>query len=134
MRNVFNFSPGPAMLPEAVLAKAQTEFLDWHGTGMSIMEIGHRTEAFQALVQQIESNLRTLMSIPSNYHVLFLPGGASCQFAMVPMNLFSQAKTADYLDTGLWSGKAIKEASRFGQVNVVASAKMIDNLWVIPTQ
>lgn len=134
MRNVFNFSPGPAMLPESVLLKAQAEMLNWHDTGMSIMEIGHRTEVFQALAKQIEGDLRDLMGIPSHYQVLFLTGGASAQFAMVPINLLTQQKCADYIDTGLWSSKAIHEASRFGKVNIAAKAHLENDLWAIPAQ
>lgn len=134
MRNVFNFSAGPAMLPESVLLKAQEEMLNWQGTGMSIMEIGHRTDEFQALAQKIETELRFLMSIPDNYHVLFLPGGASLQFAMVPINLFSEKKTADYIETGLWSGKAVHEASRFGHINIAARVQENDGLLYIPDE
>lgn len=134
MRNVFNFSAGPAMLPEAVLVKAQEEMLNWQGTGMSIMEIGHRTELFQSMVNKIEENLRELMGIPENYQVLFLAGGATAQFAMVPLNLLTEIKKADYIDTGIWSQKAIKEASRYGEVNVVANAKKVDGHWLIPDE
>ena len=134
MRNVFNFSAGPAMLPDAVLLRAQEEMLNWHGTGMSIMEIGHRTEIFQSLAQKVEDDLRELMSIPKGYQVLFLTGGATAQFAMVPMNLFTERKCADYIETGLWSGKAVKEASRFGQVNIAAKAEIQEGLIVIPDQ
>ena len=103
MRKIFNFSAGPAMLPEVVLLEAQAELLDWHGTGMSIMELGHRGELFQGVAAQAEADLRTLMQIPDHYHVLFLSGGASTQFAMVPLNLFGPTMTADYVDTGIWS-------------------------------
>src|SRR3990167_10693716 len=102
MRKTFNFSAGPGMLPEEVLLKAQAEMLDWHGTGMSIMELGHRGAEFQQVAHQAEADLRELMSIPDNYHVLFLAGGASTQFAMIPMNLMGEAKQADYVDTGIW--------------------------------
>jgi phosphoserine aminotransferase len=134
MRNVFNFSAGPAMVPEAVLRQAQAEMLDWQGTGMSIMEIGHRTPEFQAIAQQAETDLRELMAIPSHYHVLFLSGGATTQFAMVPLNLFGEKKQADYIDTGIWSKKAIAEASRYGIVNVAASAEERDQLVYIPSE
>jgi phosphoserine aminotransferase len=134
MRQVFNFSAGPAMLPESVLLKAQDEMLNWKDTGMSIMEIGHRTEAFQALMKQIETDLRELMAIPSNYQVLFLTGGATAQFAMVPINLMSQKKSADYVETGLWSRKAAHEAAKFGRVNVAAKTIMQDGLQQVPAQ
>jgi len=132
MQKVFNFNAGPAMLPEAVLLKAQEDMLNWRHTGMSMMEIGHRTDVFQQLVQQIEQNLRELMGVPTHYHVLFLAGGATLQFSMVPINLFTSQKKADYMETGLWSSKAIKEASKFGNVNIVAQAKKEDDLWTIP--
>lgn len=132
MQKVFNFNAGPAMLPEAVLLRAQEDMLNWQHTGMSVMEIGHRTDAFQQLAQQTEQNLRELMGIPPHYHVLFLAGGATLQFSMVPINLFTSQKKADYMETGLWSSKAIKEASKFGNVNIVAQAKKEDELWIIP--
>src|SRR5476649_2377708 len=107
MRNVFNFSAGPAMLPEEVLLQAQAEMLDWHGTGMSMMELGHRGTEFNSVAQKAEEDLRELMAIPKNYLVLFLAGGATTQFAMVPLNLFGEKNSADYVDTGVWSKKAI---------------------------
>lgn len=134
MRQVFNFSAGPGMLPEAVMRQAQEEFLDWHGTGMSIMELGHRGAEFQRVAEQAELDLRDLMHIPKNYHVLFLTGGATAQFAMVPLNLMSERTKADYIDTGIWSKKAIDEAKRYGEVNVAASAFAKDNLMAIPHQ
>lgn len=134
MRKVFNFNAGPAMLPEEVLLQAQAEMLDWHGTGMSIMELGHRGPEFQEMAKQSEDDLRELMSIPKNYHVLFLPGGATAQFAMVPINLFGSKKKADYIDTGIWSKKAIDEANRYGQVNVAAHVGKKDNQIYIPHQ
>lgn len=134
MRNVYNFSAGPGMLPEAVMRKAQAEFMDWHGTGMSIMELGHRGTEFQEVAAKAEADLRELMSIPKNYHVLFLTGGASAQFAMVPLNLMSAAKKADYIDTGIWSKKAIDEAKRYGKVNVAATSYSKDDLMTIPPQ
>src|SRR5665648_101346 len=119
MRRVFNFSAGPAMLPQAVLEQAQAEMLDWQNTGMSVMEISHRGALFEKIVFQSEADLRELLNIPENYKVLFLAGGASHQFSMIPLNLFSEEnKTADYIDTGIWSKKAIEEAKHFGQVNV----------------
>jgi phosphoserine aminotransferase len=134
MRKVFNFSAGPAMLPEEVLLQAQAEMLDWHGTGMSIMELGHRGPEFQGVAEQAEADLRELMSIPRHYHVFFLAGGASIQFAMVPLNLFGEKKTADYVDTGIWSKKAIAEASRYGIVNIAAHTAHKDHLAYIPPQ
>lgn len=134
MRKVWNFNAGPAMLPEEVLLQAQAEMLDWHGTGMSIMELGHRGPEFQAIAEQSEADLRELMTIPDNYHVLFLPGGATAQFAMVPVNLFAKNKMADYVDTGIWSKKALDEAKRYGTVNLAAKLDMYDGLMHIPTQ
>lgn len=122
------------MLPDEVLQQAQAEMLDWHGLGMSIMELGHRGPEFQEVAHQAEADLRELMEIPKNYHVLFLPGGASAQFAMVPLNLFGVKTTADYVDTGIWSKKAIAEASRYGAVNVAAHAEQRDHLAYIPHQ
>ncbi len=107
---VFNFSPGPAMLPQEVLEQAQGELLDWHQSGMSVMEISHRGPAFTQVAAEAEADLRGLLSIPRNYKVLFLQGGASAQFALVPLNLASAQSTVDYVDTGHWSRKAIAEA------------------------
>ncbi|MGD8556544.1 MAG: aminotransferase class V-fold PLP-dependent enzyme, partial [Chromatiales bacterium] len=107
MARVFNFSAGPAALPEAVLAKARNEILDWHGTGMSVMEMSHRGKDFMSIAARAEADLRELMQIPANYKVLFLQGGASSQFAMVPMNLLGEKTSADYINTGSWSKKAI---------------------------
>lgn len=123
MGRVFNFSAGPATLPEPVLKIAQKELLDFKGTGMSVMEISHRSAAFTEVIEKAEADLRTLMDIPENYKVLFLQGGASSQFAMVPLNLFSKKKKADYINTGQWSKKAIAEAKRYGEINVVASSE-----------
>jgi len=120
MSRVYNFSAGPAALPESVLAKAQSEMLDWHGAGMSVMEMSHRGKEFMGIAEQAEADLRELMSIPDNYKVLFLQGGASSQFAMVPMNLMGSKGKADYINTGSWSKKAIAEAKRYGEVNVLA--------------
>ncbi len=118
MRKVFNFGAGPAMLPEEVLLEAQAELLDWHHTGMSIMEMGHRGAEFQVIADQSEADLRELMGIPKNYYVLFLAGGATTQFAMVPLNLFDHRKKANYFDTGIWSKKAIHEAKRYGDITI----------------
>ena len=123
MTRVYNFSAGPAMLPDAVLERARAELLDWHGTGMSVMEMSHRGEEFVSIARQAEADLRRLMGIPDDYHVLFLQGGATSQFAMVPMNLLRGRGRADYIDTGLWSRKAIKEARRYCEVNVAASSE-----------
>lgn len=134
MRRVFNFSPGPAMLPEAVMLQAQQEMLDWHGTGMSIMEFGHRTSEFKLLTEQIESDLRELMAIPKNYHVLFLAGGASTQFGMLPINFSVGQSSADYFDTGIWSKKAIDEARRYLPINIVAKTEIKhDRIQIMPS-
>ena len=119
---VFNFSPGPAVLPHAVLEQAKAELLDWHGSGMSVMEMSHRGKEFMSIAAQAEADLRTLMQIPQNYKVLFLQGGAHSQFAMIPMNLARGKSQADYLDTGDWSLKAIEEGRRYLDLNVVASS------------
>ena len=119
MSRVYNFSAGPAMIPEAVLKQAQAEMLDFSGTGSSVMELSHRSKEFIAVAEQAEADLREVMSIPDNYKVLFLQGGASSQFAMVPVNLLNGAKKADYLLTGQWSKKAVAEAKRFCDVNIV---------------
>lgn len=132
MKRVFNFSAGPAMLPEDVLLQAQAEMLDWHNTGMSIMELGHRGPEFKEVAEQAEADLRELMSIPKNYEVLFVAGGASTQFAMVPLNLMGQNKTADYVDTGIWSKKAIDEAKRYGQINIAAKTDISHSLVHVP--
>lgn len=133
MKRVFNFNAGPAMLPEEVLLQAQAEMLDWHGTGMSIMELGHRGSEFKEVAEQAEADLRDLMSIPDNYHVLFFAGGASTQFSMVPMNLMNSHKTADYVDTGIWSKKAIDEAKRYGQINIAAKTEISHSLVHVPS-
>jgi len=135
MRKVYNFSAGPAMLPEEVLLEAQKELLDWHGSGMSIMEIGHRgPHYYQAVAEQSEADLRELLSIPKNYHVLFLAGGATAQFAMVPLNLFSPNKKANSIDTGIWSKKAIAEAKRYGEVHLSGQSFIQNDLIHIPTE
>jgi phosphoserine aminotransferase len=116
MGKVYNFCAGPAVLPEEVLREAQTEFLDYHGTGMSIMESSHREKEYDALHEEALSNFRTLLRLPDDYSVLLLQGGASLQFAMVPMNLLGEGQTADYVHSGEWSGKAIREARILGKV------------------
>jgi len=123
MTRLFNFSAGPAMLPQAVLEKAKQEILDWQGSGMSVMEMSHRGKEFMSIAAKAEADLRKLMAIPDNYKVLFLQGGASSQFAMVPMNLAVTKKSADYFNTGAWSKKAIAEAKRYCDVNVVWSGE-----------
>ena len=123
MSRVYNFSAGPAALPEAVLQQAQSELLDWHGAGMSVMEMSHRGKAFMSIAAEAEADLRELMQIPDNYKVLFLQGGASSQFAMIPMNLLGDKKSADYINTGAWSKKAIAEAKRYCDVNIAGSSE-----------
>ena len=118
---IYNFSAGPAVLPKEVLLQAQAEMLDWHGSGMSVMEMSHRGKEFMGIAAQAEADLRELMGIPANYKVLFLQGGAHLQFSMIPLNLLRGKTTADYLNTGAWSKKAIGEAKKFCEVNVVAS-------------
>ncbi len=121
MKPIYNFSAGPAILPAAVIQQAQEEMRDWRGAGMSVMEMSHRSKAFIAMAQQAEADIRDLMAIPDHYRVLFLQGGASTQFAAVPLNLFNATKNqADYYLTGAWSKKAIAEAKRYGQIHVVA--------------
>ncbi len=122
MDHIVNFSPGPAALPRSVMEQAQAEFLDWRGTGMSVMEISHRSAEFIKIALQSELDIRALLAIPENYKVLFLQGGATLQFAAVPLNLAAPDRTADYVVTGSWGKKASKEASRFCHVNVVADA------------
>lgn len=123
MTKIYNFSAGPAVLPKEVLEQARDELLDWHDSGMSVMEMSHRGKEFLGIASEAEADLRELMAIPANYKVLFLQGGAHSQFSMVPMNLLGQKRSADYLDSGLWSVKAIDEAKRYCEVNVVASSK-----------
>lgn len=122
MSRVYNFSAGPAVLPEEVLKEAQAEMLDYRGTGMSVMEMSHRSKAFDEIIDQAEADLRTLMQIPDNYKVLFMQGGASLQFAMIPMNLMKHGK-ADYIVTGQWAKKAYQEAQKYGTVNKIASSE-----------
>ena len=121
MSRVYNFSAGPAVLPEPVLKEAAAEMLDYRGTGMSVMEMSHRSKAYQAIIDEAEADLRSLMGIPANYKVLFLQGGASQQFAMIPMNLMKN-KVADYIITGQWAKKAWQEAKLYGTANAVASS------------
>ncbi|ABM61356.1 3-phosphoserine/phosphohydroxythreonine transaminase [Halorhodospira halophila] len=123
MSRVFNFSAGPAMLPEAVMRQAAEEMLDWQGTGMSVMEMSHRGKAYVSIAEKAEADLRALLQIPDNYKVLFLQGGATGQFSAIPMNLLRGGKRADYIYTGQWSKKAIAEAKKFCEVNVAASGE-----------
>ncbi len=133
MNRAFNFSAGPAMLPLEVLQQASEELCDWRGTGMSVMEMSHRGKEFLSIYEQTVSDLRDLMAIPNNYKVLFLQGGATAQNALVPLNLLGEKAQADYVNTGAWSKKSIKEASNYCSVNVAASAEA-DNFTRIPKQ
>ena len=117
---IYNFSAGPAVLPKEVLQQAQAELIDWHGSGMSVMEMSHRGKEYMGIHAQAEADLRELMGIPANYKVLFLQGGAHQQFSMIPLNLLRGKLSADYVNTGEWSKKAIGEAKKFSYVNVVA--------------
>ena len=123
MSRVFNFSAGPAMIPLAVLEKAQAEMLDWNGTGMSTMEMSHRGKDYMSIAEKAMTDLRDVMAIPDTHEILFLQGGASSQFAMVPMNLLRGKKTADYINTGAWSKKAIAEAKKYCEVNIAATTE-----------
>jgi phosphoserine aminotransferase len=123
MARVFNFSAGPAVLPEEVLQKAAAEMLDWHGSGMSVMEMSHRGKEFITIADKAQADLRALLNIPPNYKVLFLQGGAVAENAIIPMNLLGDKKSADYVHTGEWSKKSIKEARKYCAVNVAASAE-----------
>jgi phosphoserine aminotransferase len=120
---VFNFSAGPAALPETVLRRAADEMLDWHGSGMSVMEMSHRGKEFTAIVQKTVADFRSLLDIPSNYQVLFLQGGALAMNALIPMNLLGDKRSADYVNTGEWSKKSIQEASKYCRANVIASSE-----------
>ena len=123
VHRVYNFSAGPAVLPVSVLEEIQRDLVSLPGVGMSILEISHRSAAFESILAQAGAGIRSLAGIPSNYKVLFLQGGASLQFSMVPMNLLAPGATADYIDSGSWAEKAIKEAKRVGSVNVAATTK-----------
>jgi phosphoserine aminotransferase len=133
VHRVHNFSAGPAVLPVSVLEEIQRDLVSLPGVGMSILEISHRSAAFEAILAQAEADIRALAAIPSNYKVLFLQGGASLQFSMVPMNLLTSGATADYIDSGSWAEKAIKEAKRVGTVNVAATTKA-ENYSRVPRQ
>lgn len=121
MGRVYNFSAGPAVLPEEVLKEAAAEMLDYRGSGMSVMEMSHRSKVYDSIIKEAEADIRELMAIPDNYKVLFLQGGASQQFAMIPMN-FMKNRVADYIVTGQWAKKAAKEAQLYGKVNIIASS------------
>jgi len=123
MSRAFNFCAGPATLPEPVLKQAQEEMLDWRGTGMSVMEMSHRSDEFVAIAETAENDLRELAGISDDYAVLFMQGGASSQFSTIPLNLLGEKASADYINTGIWSKKAIAEAKRYGTVNVAASSE-----------
>ena len=120
-KRVFNFNPGPAALPLEVLQQAQSEMLDYQGTGMSVMEISHRSKEFEGIIHRADTDLRELLRIPGNYKIMFLQGGASLQFAMLPMNLRAEGASADYIVTGTWSKTAAKEASKLGRVHLAAN-------------
>ncbi len=132
-KRAFNFCAGPAALPEEVLKQVQAELLDWQGKGLSVMEMSHRGSDFIALAAEAEQDLRDLLLVPNNYKVLFLQGGASQQFAQIPLNLMRDDQKADYIDTGIWANKAIAEASRFGAVNIAGTGKGY-NYFAIPGQ
>jgi phosphoserine aminotransferase len=133
VHRVYNFSPGPAVMPVAVLQEIQRDLLSLPGLGMSVLEISHRSQAFEAILARAEADIRSLAGVPANYRVLFLSGGASTQFSMVPMNLLTAGATADYIDTGAWADKAIKEARKAGRVNVAATTRS-DKYSRIPDQ
>jgi phosphoserine aminotransferase len=133
VHRIFNFAAGPAVLPLPVLEQIQRDLVSLPGVGMSVLEISHRSTTFESILAQAEADIRTLGNIPSNYKVLFLQGGASLQFSMVPMNLLTTGATADYIDSGSWADKAIKEANKVGRVNVAATTKA-DNYSRVPRQ
>lgn len=132
-KRVFNFNPGPAALPLEVLEQAQAELLDYKGTGMSVMEISHRSKEFEAIINEAQADLRDLMGIPANYKILFLQGGASLMFAMVPMNFRPAGASADYIVTGTWSKKAFKEAQKLGTAKAAANLEA-ENFTRLPAQ
>lgn len=130
----YNFCAGPAALPTPVLERAQQELADWHGRGLSIMEMSHRSSDYVAVAHKAETDLRTLLNIPDNYKVLFLQGGASLQFSAIPLNLLGKNARADYVHTGIWSEKALKEAQRYGDINVIEAGRTIDGKFAIASQ
>src|SRR3954468_17953493 len=123
MSRIFNFSAGPAMLPAEVMARAGDEMLDWHGSGMSVMEMSHRGKEFISIYEEAERDLRELLGVPQSYKILFLQGGATLQFAQIPMNLLRGKTKADYVVTGEWSKKAVKEAKSYCDVAIAASSE-----------
>lgn len=129
----FNFNPGPATLPLSVLQKIQAEFIDYHGIGMSIVEMSHRSKEFEAILQHTKQNLRDILGIPETHEIIFLGGGASLQFAMVPMNFLGKDQTADYVNTGEWAKRAIKEAKLFGKVNLAGDTE-VANFTYLPSE
>src|SRR5258706_3168363 len=133
VQRIYNFSAGPAVLPLVVLEEIQRDLLALPGAGMSILEISHRSKQFEAILATAEADIRALADIPANYKVLFLQGGASLQFSMVPMNLLTPGTTADYIDCGSWAEKALKEAKKVGTVNVAATTKS-ENYSRVPRQ
>jgi phosphoserine aminotransferase len=122
-RSILNFGAGPAMLPEEIMIQAQAEFMDWQGSGKSVMEIGHRTEDFKVIANNAEQSLRDILNVPDDYHVLFLSGGATQQFSVIPMNILQDKTSADYLYTGIWSAKAMQLAEKYTNTNVVCSSE-----------
>ena len=133
MSTIYNFSAGPAVLPKTVLQQAQAEMLDWHGSGMSVMEMSHRGAEFTQIIDEALADLRELIALPANYHILFLQGGAQLQFSAVPMNLLRGKNRADYINTGHWSTLAIAEAQKYAQINVAASSQS-SGFTTIPAQ
>ncbi|HNC68209.1 MAG TPA: aminotransferase class V-fold PLP-dependent enzyme, partial [Thauera aminoaromatica] len=123
MSRVWNFSAGPAVLPEEVLRQAADEMLDWHGSGMGVMEMSHRGKEFTAIAAQAEADLRELLAVPAGYRVLFMQGGAIAENAIIPMNLMGDRRVADYVVTGSWSQKSQKEARKYAEVNIAASSE-----------
>ncbi|MEZ0330565.1 MAG: 3-phosphoserine/phosphohydroxythreonine transaminase, partial [Methylophilaceae bacterium] len=130
MTQIYNFSAGPAVLPKPVLERAQAEMLDWHGSGMSVMEMSHRGKEFTSILEKTEADLRKLMGIPSNYKVLFLQGGAIAENAIIPLNLLN-GDEADYVVTGAWSKRSVEDANAYGKINVVASSE-VDKFTYVP--
>ena len=132
MARVFNFSAGPAMMPLPVLEEIQAELIDYKGSGMSVMEMSHRSKVYQQIIDEAEADIRELMGIPDNYKVLFVQGGATLEFAMIPMNLRKNG-VFDYIVTGTWSKKAASEAKKYGKVNIIASSEVgnIGNIAVV---
>ena len=122
MARVYNFSAGPSMLPESILNRAAAEMLDYEGSGQSVMEMSHRSKVFDSIIKDAEKLMREIMNIPNNYKVLFLQGGASSQFAAIPMNFMNKNNKADYIETGVWAKKAFQEAKRYGNARVIASS------------